>query len=173
MSTDGATGLHDDQQKKKSKRGAHLKKFHWKKGQSGNPSGRAKGSMNLSTIYRRMLKEKCPYDAKGRTWAEAIAEAQLTGARSGSAPHAKEIGDRAEGKPNQRIEQVQVDPDVQEIDLSNLSEEELLSFDRLITKASGSQFASSDTNGESQIHSPSENGKASRFKQQRDTNGTG
>ena len=52
------------------------KPHRWKKGQSGNPSGRPK-SKTLSDAYRNKLEEPVPNDLEGRTWAELIAEAQV------------------------------------------------------------------------------------------------
>ena len=79
-------------------------KFHrWKKGQSGNPSGRPK-CKTLSNAYRNKLEEVVPNDPEGRTWAELIAEAQVRDAVRGSVQAAREIADRTEGRARQSIE---------------------------------------------------------------------
>ncbi len=75
----------------------------WKKGQSGNPSGRPK-SKTLSDAYRNKLEELVPNDPEKRTWAELIAEAQVRDAVRGNVQAAREIADRTEGKPRQAIE---------------------------------------------------------------------
>lgn len=75
----------------------------WKKGQSGNPSGRPK-SKTLSNAYRNKLEEPVPNDPEGRTWAELIAEAQVRDAVRGNVQAAREIADRTEGRPRQAIE---------------------------------------------------------------------
>jgi hypothetical protein len=75
----------------------------WKKGQSGNPSGRPK-SKTLSNAYRNKLEEVVPNDPEGRTWAELIAEAQVRDAVRGNVQAAREIADRTEGRARQSIE---------------------------------------------------------------------
>lgn len=75
----------------------------WKKGQSGNPSGRPKSKM-LSDAYRSKIEEPVPNDPEGRTWAELIAEAQVRDAVRGNVQAAREIADRTEGRARQAIE---------------------------------------------------------------------
>lgn len=79
------------------------KPHRWKKGQSGNPSGRPK-SKTLSAAYRNKLEEPVPNDPEGRTWAELIAEAQVRDAVRGNVQAAREIADRTEGRARQAIE---------------------------------------------------------------------
>ena len=79
------------------------KAYRWKKGQSGNPSGRPK-SKTLSDAYRNKLEEPVPNDPEGRTWAELIAEAQVRDAVRGNVQAAREIADRTEGRPRQAID---------------------------------------------------------------------
>src|ERR1700683_546374 len=79
------------------------KAHRWKKGQSGNPSGRPK-SKTLSDAYRNKLEEPVPNDPEGRTWAELIAEAQVRDAVRGNVQAAREIADRTEGRARQAIE---------------------------------------------------------------------
>jgi hypothetical protein len=79
------------------------KAHRWKKGQSGNLSGRPK-SKTLSTAYKNKLEEAVPNDPEGRTWAELIAEAQVRDAVRGNVQAAREIADRTEGRPRQAIE---------------------------------------------------------------------
>jgi hypothetical protein len=79
------------------------KPYRWKKGESGNPSGRPK-SKTLSEAYKNMLEELVPNDAEGRTWAELIAEGQIRDAVRGNVQAAKEIADRTEGRARQAIE---------------------------------------------------------------------
>jgi hypothetical protein len=79
------------------------KRHQWKKGQSGNPSGRPK-SKTLSDAYRTKLEEPVPNDPEGRTWAELIAEAQVRDAVRGNVQAAREIADRTEGRARQAIE---------------------------------------------------------------------
>jgi Family of unknown function (DUF5681) len=79
------------------------KPYRWKKGQSGNPSGRPKSKI-LSDAYRRKLGEPVPNDPEGRTWAELIAEAQVRDAVRGNVQAAREIADRTDGRARQAIE---------------------------------------------------------------------
>src|SRR5271154_3735305 len=79
------------------------KPHRWKKGQSGNPSGRPK-SKTLSDAYKNKLEELVPNDPERRTWAELIAEAQVRDAVRGNVQAAREIADRTEGKARQAIE---------------------------------------------------------------------
>jgi len=79
------------------------KSHRWKKGQSGNPSGRPK-SKTLSDAYRSKLEERVPNDPESRTWAELIAEAQVRDAVRGNVQAAREIADRTEGRARQAIE---------------------------------------------------------------------
>jgi len=79
------------------------KPYRWKKGKSGNPSGRPK-SKTLSDAYRNKLEEPVPNDPEGRTWAELIAEAQVRDAVRGNVQAAREIADRTEGRARQAIE---------------------------------------------------------------------
>lgn len=79
------------------------KPYRWKKGQSGNPSGRPK-SKTLSDAYRSKLEEPVPNDPEERTWAELIAEAQVRDAVRGNVQAAREIADRTEGRARQAIE---------------------------------------------------------------------
>jgi hypothetical protein len=79
------------------------KSHRWKKGQSGNPSGRPKSKI-LSDAYKCKLGEAVPNDPEGRTWAELIAEAQVRDAVRGSVQAAREIADRTEGRARQAIE---------------------------------------------------------------------
>lgn len=79
------------------------KPHRFKKGQSGNPSGRPK-SKTLSDAYKNKLEERVPNDPEGRTWAELIAEAQVRDAVRGNVQAAREIADRTEGRARQAIE---------------------------------------------------------------------
>jgi len=64
----------------------------WKPGQAGNPKG-----FSLTARMKLLMKEVCPYDAKGRTWEEVIAEAALRQALD-KTEALKNLQDRIEGK---------------------------------------------------------------------------
>ena len=78
-------------------------------GESGNPGGRPKDP-GITAIQIEMLDKKCPYDAKGRTWREYLAEKGLLLAvnKEGALEHLKE---RLEGKV----------PDKHEIETGDIS----------------------------------------------------
>ena len=71
-------------------------------GCSGNPGGRPR--KDISEAYERLAVQEYPRDRQGRTYAERLAEAQFQAAIGGSTRAAREITDRLEGKPMQRLE---------------------------------------------------------------------
>jgi hypothetical protein len=73
-------------------------------GQSGNPGGRPKGTVKLSTCYERSLARPYPDDPEGRTYAQVIADKAVELAAKGDIPAIKEVTDRTEGKAPQRVE---------------------------------------------------------------------
>lgn len=48
-------------------KGKPPKSTQWKRGQSGNPKGRPKGTKNLLTIFHEALEQKLQIEEKGRT----------------------------------------------------------------------------------------------------------
>jgi uncharacterized protein DUF5681 len=72
-------------------------------GRSENPGGRPKNAP-LSQACRELLALPVPNDAKGRTYAEAIAEVLAKKALGGDIRAAQELADRAEGRAHQSIE---------------------------------------------------------------------
>src|SRR5439155_22083745 len=82
----------------------------WKKGQSGNLSGRPK-KKPITEAYEHQLKQSLPDDfrirmklPKGATWADALAVGQIRSAVKGNTQAAKEIADRLEGKVAQQVD---------------------------------------------------------------------
>ena len=71
-------------------------------GVSGNPQGRPKLT-RLTDALREQLAEEMP-DAPERTIAEQIARALIREAISGNVQAAREIADRTEGKPMQKVD---------------------------------------------------------------------
>jgi hypothetical protein len=71
----------------------------WKKGQSGNPKGRPKGT-GLTDAVRRVLAQ----EHHGRPVVDVLAEVMLKHALAGKFPFAKEIWDRVEGKTQDKVE---------------------------------------------------------------------
>ena len=76
-------------------RRANLKPFV--KGKSGNPAGRPRGTVNLTSAIRRVLKRPCEDDEDKRTYAELFALSLVTNAIKGNGPAIKQILDRIEG----------------------------------------------------------------------------
>jgi hypothetical protein len=97
----------------RGKRGAaQLAQYKWPKGTSGNPSGRPK-RLRITEDIRKYLdvevpvavlkRFKIPLDTK-IVFSELIAMRLIDKATRGNIPAAREIADRDEGKPKQRIE---------------------------------------------------------------------
>tara|TARA_R100000742_G_C4192344_1_gene24023 strand:+ start:174 stop:506 length:333 start_codon:yes stop_codon:yes gene_type:complete len=96
----------------------------FKKGQSGNPNGRPKGSKNRSTIAKKWLEmtEKARNPITGEeeilTQEDLISLAQLKKARNGDKYGYDKLMDSAYGSPIQQIDQNITEqplfPDVQE-----------------------------------------------------------
>lgn len=82
----------------------HLKPWHWKPGQSGNPKGPPKGKpISLLGILRKAL-EKVVNEKTGETVADQVIQALLVKSRKGSAQHIHEVFDRIHGKPKETVE---------------------------------------------------------------------
>ena len=73
-------------------------------GQSGNPGGRPKGSVKVSSCYERALARPFPGDQQGRTYAQVIADRTVELAAEGRIDAIKEITDRTEGRSKQTID---------------------------------------------------------------------
>jgi hypothetical protein len=73
-------------------------------GQSGNPGGRPKGSVKVSSCYERTLARPFPGDPQGRTYAQVIADKTVELAAEGRIDAIKEITDRTEGRLKQTID---------------------------------------------------------------------
>ncbi len=75
----------------------------WQKGQSGNPSGRAKYAV-AAHACRAILALPIPNDPAGRLYAEGIAQKLAELALAGDKQAADVVFDRAEGRPIARVE---------------------------------------------------------------------
>ena len=85
----------------------------FKKGQSGNPSGRAKGSQNLKTIFNKVLREEVSLregsEVRKVTKAEAVVRGMVVGALKGDQRHlamlfrlAEQTGQLQDGRRHHR-----------------------------------------------------------------------
>lgn len=100
----------------------------FKKGESGNKSGRPKLT-RLTDSLRQQLSEAAP-DAPEQTIAEQIAKILIKLALSGDVQAIKEIGNRTEGLPKQAI-----DVDFQVSDWRTLAQNYSLNEQDVITEA--------------------------------------
>lgn len=76
----------------------------FKPGQSGNPGGRPKGSVSLTTLLRRALAEKSTPKGK-KTVAEMIVDALLESARAGDQRAIQYVFDRIDGPAGKPAEE--------------------------------------------------------------------
>jgi hypothetical protein len=70
----------------------------WKPGQSGNPRGRPKKAICLTSMLKAEVERICPQDAEGRTWMELIVIATMRLAMAGNPTALKEVWERIDGK---------------------------------------------------------------------------
>jgi phage gp16-like protein len=75
----------------------------WKKGQSGNPSGKPKGTRNRSTIIRELLEAKAT-DGEAGQIADQLTRALIKKAAEGDVRAFIELFDSAYGKNTDKVE---------------------------------------------------------------------
>lgn len=75
----------------------------WKKGESGNPSGRPKGSRNRSTIVRELLEAKALDGGDGQV-VDQLTRSLIQKAAEGDVRAYKELMDSAYGKVKDTME---------------------------------------------------------------------
>ncbi len=106
----------------------------FKKGESGNPSGRPKLT-RLTEALREQLAEQMP-NASEETVAEAIARALIGEALTGDVQAIREIADRTEGKPKQAIDlDLQINDWRDEAQKYGLSETDIIAEARLLIES--------------------------------------
>ena len=91
---------------------SYLKKYEFKKGQSGNPKGRPKELPNLKALMTEVLAQ----EKDGKTAAMRVVEMLEKAAQKGSLKAAEILLDRAYGKPTQNLNVKEVD-DINVIEL--------------------------------------------------------
>ena len=102
----------------------HIKEHEFKKGQSGNPNGRPKGSKNRSTIAKKWLevqessKNPVTNELEDMSQEDLMTLALIKKARGGDTQAYQKLMDSAYGAPLQQIEQTNIEqplfPDVTE-----------------------------------------------------------
>lgn len=104
----------------------------WKKGESGNPKGRPKGSLNSSTILNKFLsivkknvKNPITQEKEDMSVAEIMNLAIIAKASKGDVRAYREILDRLEGKVQQNFDHTSGGEKISTIDYSKLSMETL------------------------------------------------
>lgn len=115
----------------------NIEPHKWKPGQSGNPNGRPKGSLNSKTYLKKWLEMKVTMEnpvtkmKEEMPAMEAMTISLIGEAMSGNVGAYKEVMDRFEGRVNQRVEMtgaeggpLQVE-NPSKIDYSKLSDEAL------------------------------------------------
>jgi hypothetical protein len=78
------------------------KPHRWVKGQSGNPDGRPKKTISLTSEMKAQLTELCPYDPT-KTWLQYLVTRWL-GQAVDNAPYFRELIERLEGKVVQPVQ---------------------------------------------------------------------
>ena len=69
---------------------------------NANPNGRPTKEFTITARQREMLPEICPYDPQGRTWRDALAEAQMRQALVKADAH-RDLRERLEGRVPQPL----------------------------------------------------------------------
>jgi hypothetical protein len=86
----------------------NIEPYKFEPGQSGNPSGRPKGTKNPSTILKEMLEEELEVVIDGvkvkKTFKDLIVRKLIKKANDGDLRAIQEIFDRVEGKAKQEIQ---------------------------------------------------------------------
>jgi hypothetical protein len=105
---------------------AHEQLTPYKPGQSGNPKGKPKGSLNMSTMLRIMLNEKTKdEDGKKTTHKALIIKKVIEKAKDGNLKASEMVFDRTEGKPAQTISQIHEGRIDTKISFEDISDKEL------------------------------------------------
>jgi len=92
-----------DEHAKKQELHPAMLPHRWQKGQSGNPGGRAKGSLSLKNELAKQLKQICPGDREKRKNFQVLIQAEILRALKGDKEARKLIWDRIEGLPDAQV----------------------------------------------------------------------
>lgn len=102
----------------KQPKNRNLNTGRWEPGQSGNPKGRPRKVISLTSKVKEKLDGKCPYDPS-KTWLDYLADQWLNQAAE-NPTYFKELIERLEGKITQPIT-----AEIETTDVKGLSEAEL------------------------------------------------
>lgn len=81
-----------------ARRRAHGFGPRWKKGESGNPAGRPRRDLTLTTLLKDEIEKICPLDKEGRTWRQLLVIGTMRLALKGNSIALKEIWERLDGR---------------------------------------------------------------------------
>ena len=85
-------------EKKVDGRAAHLKKYQFKKGQSGNPSGRPKGTLNImNRLRKRLMMRVLDGTREDEQVIDQVIDSMVNELLAGNFKFMKELLDRDEG----------------------------------------------------------------------------
>lgn len=100
----------------------------WKPGQSGNPAGRKRGSINLTTLIRKKLRERDPETKMlwGEILAARLIEQAVAGDSRASATALREIMNRIDGPVTAHVDVTSAGQSIGDYrQLSGLTDDEL------------------------------------------------
>ena len=92
-----------DSKKEKVNRNGNRRGLHPNSKANLQHNGRPRKDQSILDYIRAKLPDKCDYDSKGRTWLEALADAEMRFALTDTASR-RDLFDRLLGKPAQPIE---------------------------------------------------------------------
>jgi hypothetical protein len=128
----------------------HLEKYRFQKGQSGNPSGRPKGSKSRSAIVKYWLEATQKYSnpitnkLELLELADIITLAQIEKAKEGDTSAYKELMDSAYGKVDQNVNlNADISTNKVDIDYTKLSIEELQILEEIAIRHQENQISES------------------------------
>lgn len=126
----------------------HLEKYRFQKGQSGNPSGRPKGSKSRSAIVKYWLEATQKYSnpitnkLELLELADIITLAQIEKAKEGDTSAYKELMDSAYGKVDQNVNlNADISTNKVDIDYTKLSIEELQILEEIAIRHQENQIS--------------------------------
>ncbi len=90
-----------DTQQGNSKKKVPGKPFQ--KGKSGNPKGRPKKDVCLTSLLKEEIEKICPFNKENKTWLQLTVEATMRLAIQGNSTALKEVWERIDGKVKDNV----------------------------------------------------------------------